>query len=281
MQLVVCPHAWYWQHNLNEAHKLLIDWCRSSQERNHTAVLNYLNKSRQIWVESCDDKTIKLKFIYLLVNYITGSTVTPYTPDTTSYMHTWRQKHTCMLPGFISTFVFEVLTVVRLLIYWLNDTSVFDSASKQQNDQCFEVINVHVWPNWLSVKKNPSQSMCALALLPFLTSLWIRNYCLVAVDNYSHSPFNTSRPGPQSTACVKWVQLEMCGNMCTPRCLFVVTGWTTSGWKWPVIWARSLGIYEALKCLVSGEGGLAAVAQAGRQAGDRRGEPTTETVAIQ
>lgn len=172
------------------------------------------------------------------------------------YIRTWRQKHACVLPGFISTLVFEVLIVVRLLIYLLNDTSMFDSASKHPDDQCFEAK--------LAVSKNPLQSMYALALLPFLTSPWIRNYCLVAVDNYSHSPFNTSRPGPQSTACVKWVQLEMCGNMCTPWCLFVVTGWTTSGWKWPVIWARSLGIYEALKCLVSGEEGLAAVAQTGR-----------------
>lgn len=36
------------------------------------------------------------------------------------------------------------------------------------------------------------------------------------------------------------------------------------GWKWPALGVRSLGIHEALKCLVSGEGGLAAVAQTGR-----------------
>ena len=72
---------------------------------------------------------------------------------------------------------------------------MFDSASKHPGDECFEAK--------LAVSKNPLQLMCALALLPFLTSPWIRNYCLVAVDNYSHSPFNTSRPGPQSTACVK------------------------------------------------------------------------------
>lgn len=115
----------------------------------------------------------------------------------------------------------------------------------------------------LVVNKKISQIWRAMALPPFLTIPWIRNHLQVSVDKYSRSPFNTSRPGPQSTACVKRVQLEMCGNMCTPWCLFVVTGWTTSGWKWPVIWVRSLGIYEALKCLVSGEGGLAAVAQAG------------------
>lgn len=154
---------------------------------------------------------------------------------------------------------------------------MFDSPSILPNDQCFEVINVQVsaWPNGQSIK-SPVELTCVMAPQPFLTTSWIRNYSLVAVDNYNRPPFNTSRPGPQSTACVKWVQLEMCGNMCMPWCLFVVTGWTTSGWKWPVIWVRSLGIYEALKCLVSREGGLAAVAQAGWLAGDRRGEPTLE-----
>lgn len=56
--------------------------------------------------------------------------------------------------------------------------------------------------------------------------------------------------------------------------LFAVAGWTTSGWKWLVTRERSLGIYEALKCLVSREGGLAAVAQPSKWAGDRRRDPT-------
>lgn len=79
-------------------------------------------------------------------------------------------------------------------------------------------------------------------------------------------PLNTSRPFPLRAARVKCMRRETCKNMCLPQCLFVVTGWSTSELKWPVIWARSLGIYEALKCWVSGEGGSAAVAHSGRLA---------------
>lgn len=51
-------------------------------------------------------------------------------------------------------------------------------------------------------KKNNPPRICVMAPLPFfLTTSWIRIYCLVAVDKYNSLPFNTSRPGP-SECCM-------------------------------------------------------------------------------
>lgn len=117
--------------------------------------------------------------------------------------------------------------------------------------------HVSVWLNskpassWRGLENLEARARAFLPLSPPLG----QETSVCELSTATASRLSTPRGlAPPSTACVKWVQLRMCRNMCTPWCLFVVTGWTTGGWKWPVIWARSLGIYEALKCLVSGEG---------------------------
>lgn len=127
------------------------------------------------------------------------------------------------------------------VVAWPNQGSIIQSPPSQ---------NWHV--SWLLWPVSPPVGYRTTVLSPSTTT----TACL------STPRAGTSEPPPR----VKWAQLEMRRNMCPRRCLFVLTGWTTSGRKWLVIWARSLGIYEALKCWVSGEGGLAAAAQAGRQA---------------
>lgn len=162
----------------------MIDWCKSSQVSNRTAVeVFFFFTNAEKCAESCDDRIIKGYLpVCQLQNRIDCHTV-----------HT-KYKHKCVCCQALSA-------------DWLLRSSLLSSYSfiGKMTPQCLTLNKQTVfWGHSCSGgmakrainKTSPRTGMCHASSALSYHLLDKKNYNLVAVDNYSRSPFNTSRPGP-------------------------------------------------------------------------------------
>lgn len=149
----------------NERSKLMIDWCKSSQVSNRTAVevfFFFFYKCR----EMC-------RVMWWQNNKRLFTCVSTTKQDRLSHStHKIQNTNTsvCVAKPYQQTgcWGLHCCQVTHLLVKWhLNVWLLI-------NKQCSEVILVQeAWPNGQSIK-HPPELACVMPLLPFLTTSWIK-----------------------------------------------------------------------------------------------------------